>query len=122
VRYNWARVGSGFPKLKARRIGEQADWRTLSFAVRNYVGAGIIKPDDPLEAAIRDEMGLPPADPATARETATPQNPSSGGAGAAGDKNAPSAPTPPKAGPPRQAAPSANPPKGNSGNDRSGGK
>lgn len=57
------------PDLKARRIGESADWRTLSFAVRNMVGAGVIRPDDELEKMIRDEMDLPPMDPTTTRIT-----------------------------------------------------
>jgi hypothetical protein len=117
VDYNWARVGSGYPKLRARRIGEQADWRTMSFAVRNYVGAGIIEPDDELEKAIRDEMALPPKDPETTRITKTPQNP---GATAPG---APGKPTPPKAGPPRQSpTPPVGTPSGNAGRDSSGGK
>jgi hypothetical protein len=118
VDYNWSRTGSGYPKLRARRIGEQADWRTMSFAVRNYVGAGIIEPDDVLEKAIRDEMALPPKDPETVRVTKTPQNP-----GAAGGTNVPGKPAAPKAGPPRQ---SPTPPSGtggaNTGKDASGGK
>lgn len=57
-----------YPKLKARRIGEAADWRTLSFAVRNLIGSGAIVPDAPLEANLRGEMDLPMPDPATARD------------------------------------------------------
>ncbi len=57
-------------------------------ALRNLVGAGIIKPDDQLEDYIRDEMDLPAADPNTARAIATPQNPA--------------APKPSPAGPPKQ--------------------
>ena len=122
IDYNFPRHPRGYPKLKARRIGEQADWRTMSFAVRNYVGAGIIKPDDPLEAAIRDEMGLPPADPETVRETATPQVPGSGaGGGSQGDANKPTPPKAPKPGGPRQSPPSAKPPAPTAGRDRSGG-
>jgi hypothetical protein len=64
-----------YPKLKVRRIGEVADWRTLSFAVRNFIGAGVIIPDAVLEANIRDELDLPAADPDSARLIATPQNP-----------------------------------------------
>lgn len=108
-----------FPKLKARRIGENADWQAMSFALRNLIGANVIRPDDPLEASMREEMDLPPADPATVRETATPQ-----AGGVPGGK-----PTPPnaqkndnqtKAGPPRQAPPSAKAPAGNAGTDRNG--
>jgi hypothetical protein len=129
VRYNYANVGSGFPKLKARRIGEQADWRTLSFAVRNYIGANVIRPDDELEKSIRDEMGLPPIDEKTTRLPPTPQagTPSGneqplpkGPKPPGNDPNKPDTPAPPKVGPPRQAPPSARPPKGNAGRD--GGK
>jgi hypothetical protein len=65
VNMNWA--GAKYPQLTVKRIGEQEDWRTTSFTIRNYVGAGIIVPDDPLEEYLRDELGLPPADPATSR-------------------------------------------------------
>jgi hypothetical protein len=70
VNYNWTRVG--YPKLYAKRIGEQEDWRTESFTLRNYVGAGIIVPDQPLEDQIRAQMGYPEADPETARIVRTP--------------------------------------------------
>jgi hypothetical protein len=63
------------PKLQVRRVGETADWRTLSFALRNMVGAGIIIPDDPLEENMREEMDLPDMDHDTSRLLATPQNP-----------------------------------------------
>jgi hypothetical protein len=65
VDMNWA--GVQYPMLTVKRIGEQEDWRTTSFSLRNYVGAGIIVPDDVLEAHLREEMGLPPADPTTSR-------------------------------------------------------
>lgn len=71
MEYNFDRVGT--PKLRARRIGEQADWRTLSFAIRNLIGAGVIRPDDRLEEYIRDEMDLPKADVTTIRIVQTPQ-------------------------------------------------
>jgi len=74
VNYNWLTVDE-YPTLRARRIGETVDWRTISFAIRNFVGAGVIKPDDPLEAWIRDEMDLPKPDPESVREMATPQAP-----------------------------------------------
>jgi hypothetical protein len=105
-----------YPKLKARRIGESADWRTQSFAIRNFVGAGIIQPDDPLEKNIREEMDLPPLDEATIRKTETPQAPGQSEAGK------PGAGTAPKAGPPRQGPPKAQLPAGNAGTDRSGTK
>jgi hypothetical protein len=65
VNLNWGRTV--YPSLYAKRIGEQEDWRTQSFTLRNYVGAGIIVPDDPLEDQLRDEMGLPPREDASAR-------------------------------------------------------
>lgn len=137
IDYNWARSGSGYPQLIARRIGEQADWRTLSFAVRNYVGAGIIVPDDPLEDELRDEMGLPPRDPSSARVVDTPQNPGSKGETGTdsdpkkekkptkpgepgGETNKPTPPAPPRVGPPRQSAPSAKLPRSSAGNDKDG--
>jgi hypothetical protein len=70
VDMNWA--NSAYPQLTVKRIGEQEDWRTYSFALRNYVGAGIIVPDQPMEDQIRDEMGLPPADMATSRIVRSP--------------------------------------------------
>ena len=71
MKYNFERTGT--PKLKARRIGEQADWRTISFALRNLAGAGFLRPDDRLEDWLRDEMDLPRADIATTRVVNTPQ-------------------------------------------------
>lgn len=67
---NWGR-GEKYPQLKARRIGEQADWRTMSFAVRNLVGAKVLTPDDRLEENLREEMDLPKADPDTRRDIET---------------------------------------------------
>ncbi len=64
-RLNWG--ATTYPQLYAKNIGEQEDWRTESFAIRNYVGAGVIVPDDDLEDAVRDRMGLPKRDDATAR-------------------------------------------------------
>ena len=72
VNMNWA--GARYPKLTVKRIGEQEDWRTASFTIRNYVGAGVIVPDQPLEDHLRDELGLPPSDPATSRLAQTPMN------------------------------------------------
>jgi hypothetical protein len=46
VDMNWA--GVQYPMLTVKRIGEQEDWRTTSFSLRNYVGAGIIVPDEVL--------------------------------------------------------------------------
>ena len=112
-----------YPKLRARRIGEWNDLRTLSFAVRNFVGAGMITPDDVLEAQIRDETDLPPMDKATARPIIqggfnNAQPPHEGG----GDPNQPHPPGPSPAQLPRQTSrPFVGPPKNNSGRDVSGG-
>jgi hypothetical protein len=62
-----------YPELRVRRIGDAVDWRTVSFAIRNFVGAGVIIPDDRLEAWVRDEMDLPVADEATQRIIVAPQ-------------------------------------------------
>lgn len=124
VEYNFP--GAATPKLKVRRIGESADWRTLSFAIRNMIGAGVIVPDDRLEETMRDEMDLPEADAASARVVNTPQaGPGSGAGGSTGPS--PTAPGLPRVGPPRQ-APVNNQrntrglPKGDAGQDKSGGK
>jgi hypothetical protein len=63
------------PTLRVRRIGEAADWRTLTFAIRNLIGAGVIIPDEQLEINLRSEMDLPEIDYDTARLIQTPQNP-----------------------------------------------
>lgn len=134
IDYNFDRVGT--PKLKVRRIGEQADWRTLSFAIRNLIGAGVIRPDDTLEAWIREEMDLPEADVETVRIVQTPQGGpqvpgtqpnaqpgtqtpdplvSAGAQGQNTNKN--------QVGLPRQSPlPPVGLPKGNAGGDGSGGK
>lgn len=110
VDYNFAR--GGYPKLRVRSIGEWEDIRTMSFAYRNFVGAGTIRPDDELEKFVRNMLDLPPVDKTSIRLPAAPQ---------AGGANAPGEPKPPKVGEPRQAAPSASTPRSNSGNDKSGG-
>lgn len=72
VKWNWGDVDV-YPELKVRRIGDTVDWRTISFAIRNFVGSGIIVPDDQLEKWVRDELDLPKADPSTARIVVAPQ-------------------------------------------------
>lgn len=64
--------GSGYPTLRARRIGEWNDLRTWSFAFRNLVGSNAIIADDPMEDFLRDELDLPPRDPTTARPIIAP--------------------------------------------------
>jgi hypothetical protein len=66
VRYNWGER-EAYPELKVRRIGDTVDWRTISFAMRNFVGAGILTPDEEMEKWIRNEMDLPAMDTDTAR-------------------------------------------------------
>lgn len=122
IDYNYVRVK--YPKLRVRRIGEQADQRTVSFGLRNLVGAGIVRPDDRLEETIREEFDLPKVDPETIRMPPTPQAPGSGVGGGGSDRDAPGAPKPPGArvGPPRQQPlPPSGPGRSNAGGDRSGG-
>jgi hypothetical protein len=113
IGYNFERVGT--PKLRATNIGSKTDLRTLSFALRNFIGAGALKPDDRLEAYIRDIADLPPVDPSTTREVATPQA-----------AKPPVPPSVPRVGMPRQAVASnmqqAHTPGNNGrvGNDQSG--
>jgi hypothetical protein len=66
------------PELRVRRLGDTVDWRTISFAIRNFVGAGVIISDDELEHWVRDEMDLPIADPKTARKTLDLEAPQGG--------------------------------------------
>lgn len=124
IDYNYAR-GVDYPKLKARRIGESADWRTLSFAVRNLIGAGVIQPDDKLEESLRSEMDLPRFDKATVRTVApaqTPKQPDMSGA-AGGPKPGQQQNTNTNTvGQPRQGPPPNGKIGGNAGLDKSGGK
>jgi hypothetical protein len=125
VDLNYTRVK--YPKLRVRRIGEWEDLRTLTFALRNLVGADIIRPDDKLEAAMRKEFDLPPIDSATTRVIM--QNPNApvvpgqegnpGGTPPVGNMQRPA---PPRVGLPRQQpTPPVGTPRGNAGTDRSGG-
>lgn len=103
VRFNFPNLDdSEMPELRVRRIGDVVDWRTISFAVRNLVGANVIQPDKDLESWFRDEMDLPLKDETSIRVVETPQSPNTGGSGAS-QPGAPAAPKPPVAGPPRQA-------------------
>lgn len=144
VNWNYPNVAE-YPELMVRRIGDTRDWRTFSFALRNFIGAGVIIPDDPLEDWVRDELDLPAADDSTARNIlAPPQQPGTAPAGAGGDKvdtnpgkGGPGAgmdhqnegvgsgpPRPPSAGLPRQstAAGMGTGKSGAAGSDKSGGK
>lgn len=105
-----------YPQLRVRRIGEWEDIRTMSFAFRNFVGAGAIVPDDPLEDFLRREIDLPPRDPETAREIVGV------GDDGGGDPNAPQTPVPGRTSLPRQkGTPPIGPGKKSAGRDRSGG-
>ena len=120
-----------YPALRARRIGEWEDLRTLSFAVRNLVGAGVWIPDEPMDAHMRREFDMPLADPETARIAAAPQQPmgqpnlntnANPQPGVPVPPGPPTPPGPPRVGPPRQkTSPPSGLPRGNAGNDRSGG-
>jgi hypothetical protein len=119
VAMNWAAEEiSGYPELRVRRLGDERDWRTLSFAMRNFIGANVIIPDDELDAWVRDEMDMPMRDEATQRLVAAPQGATGG------------TPRPPHVGSPRQPTPDADRRSesgaepsgpGNFGQDNSGG-
>jgi hypothetical protein len=66
VDYNYS--GVDYPTLMVRRIGETTDQRTMSFALRNYVGADLIRADQGMEDWIRTEMDLPRYDESTDRK------------------------------------------------------
>ena len=70
IRLNWPEeeLEEGYPQLKVRRLGDERDWRTISFAIRNLVGAKVVRPDDDLEEWVREEMDMPVADPSTMRD------------------------------------------------------
>jgi hypothetical protein len=98
-----------YPKLCVRRLGDTAEARTISFAIRNLVGAGVLRVDDRLEEWSRSLMDAPMFDADSYRPAPTPQGGPDGGQSNATDSNSsvggnnPSAPTPAKVGPPRQA-------------------
>lgn len=62
VHFNFSGKIDKLPELRVRRLGDTVDWRTISFAIRNFIGAGAMIPDDELEDWIREEMDLPPRD------------------------------------------------------------
>jgi hypothetical protein len=117
VKLNYSRVKP--PRLRVKRIGEWEDARTQSFTLRNYVGAGLILPDETLEKYLRKENDLPEIDYETRREIETPQDPTEEENGTDNDVQPAK---PPRVGPPRQGAPTARPPRANAGRDSSGGK
>jgi hypothetical protein len=78
ITYNWANV-SEFPQLRVRHIGQVADLRTMSFTIRNLIGAQAIIPDEKLEDYLRYVNDLPRRDPDTEREVMAPQMPGEAG-------------------------------------------
>lgn len=58
VDYNYERVG--YPRIGVRM---PTNWRDWSFTLRNLVGADIIRPDEPFEEFVRQELELPDRDP-----------------------------------------------------------
>jgi len=64
VDYNYTRTSSGYPQFRLRL---PTNWRDLSFTLRNFVGADIIRADELMEVFIREELSLPPRDPETER-------------------------------------------------------
>jgi hypothetical protein len=120
IKINYSRVK--MPTLKARRIGEWEDARTQSFTLRNYVGAGLIVPDETLEKHLREENDLPDIDFDTRQElvTLTPQDPNADASNSSSNNVQPAGP--PNVGPPRQGPPSPKSPRPNAGRDASGGK
>lgn len=109
------------PHLHARRIGEWEDMRTMSFTLRNLVGAKLITPDDKIEEQLRREIDMPAMDRETLRMVDTPQAPGGNPAGGEGDGVEPPKPSP--ADMPRQSpTPHVGSPAKNAGKDQSGGK
>jgi hypothetical protein len=132
VRWNFGEQ-EYYPELRVRRIGDTVDWRTISFAMRNFIGAGVVVPDDHLEDWVRDEMDLPKADKATQRVIVAPQVPGQlpqgpvdafpGPGGPSTDAARQNGGVGATAGPPRQsrAGGMRGLPKANAGQDTSGG-
>jgi len=116
VSHNWMDV-TEFPVLRARHIGEVTDLRTMSFTIRNLIGASAIVPDDKLEDYLRDLNDLPRRDPDTSREVLQP-----GESGEDPDASGEADPKAPQARLPRQGKPSPQPPRSTGGDDKSGGK
>lgn len=79
VGFNWD--VDNLPQLKVRSLGDVRESRELSFAIRNHVGAGLIRPDDRLEEWARETIDAPPADTKTTRVQAAPQLPKQSQAG-----------------------------------------
>ena len=121
MRFNWPEeeMPNGYPQLRVRRLGDERDWRTISFAIRNFIGSKAMMVDDPLRNWIREEMDLPIEDPETAFYVGGTGYNDNGGEEEDEDGNQPSTA---RVGLPRQRArPPVGTPRGNAGTDRSGG-
>ncbi|MEQ1675065.1 MAG: DUF935 family protein [Chitinophagaceae bacterium] len=91
-----------YPRLCVRRLGDTAEARTISFAIRNLVGAGVLRVDDRLEEWSRSLMDAPMFDQDSYRPAPVPQQ---GGASANPGSTGPNpmaTPKPAPTGPPRQ--------------------
>lgn len=110
-----------FPELKVRRLGDTQEARTISFAVRNLIGAGVIQVDDRFEEWAREIIDAPQMDPTTRRvDLQSPQVPGGGpGNLTPADQNVGE----PNVGPPRQTTTDRMQiaPRDRPGADRSGG-
>ena len=107
-----------YPELKVRRLGDTKEARTISFALRNAIGANLVRVDDDLEDWFRDLMDAPKHNPSTYR----PPPPKNGASPAGGTAE----PTQARVGLPRQAPATTmqqgkSPGRSNSGFDQSGG-
>jgi hypothetical protein len=56
---DWNFTVKRYPRLRVRRIGENADWRSLSVAIRNMVESQIITATPELEEWMANQMDLP---------------------------------------------------------------
>ena len=111
-----------YPKLRVRRIGEWEDIRTMSFALRNFVGAGAVIPDDILEDFLRRELDLPNRDEGSARGWVIGEpDPDAEEEEDSVDANQPKKPKPGRAGLPRQSGTPSVKQKKSKGRDVSGG-
>lgn len=112
-----------FPELKVRRLGDTQEARTISFAVRNLIGAGVIQVDDRFEEWAREIIDAPQMDPTTRRTgLQSPQVP--GGGGGSGNLTPPDENVgPARVGMPRQTPTDRSEiePRNRPGADRSGG-
>jgi len=116
-------AGRKFPQLRVRRIGEWEDIRTMSFALRNFVGAGAVIPDDDLEDFLRRELDLPRRDADSARPWVIGKPDDEEEDAAGNDANQPKPPKPGRTGLPRQSkTPEVGPGRKSSGRDVSGGR